>query len=380
MLRVLSVFVCLSVMLTAAATASTQVALANLQVYLPMDGNLNDASGNGHHGTLYDGADGGTAFVSDAIFGQSLDLEITNPAMNTRDAIRSANNDHVIINYGLPDSGTIAMWYKTGAYWHRGDTLWDTDTLQGSEIPVTDPLHNSSDFWECWMWEGDANMTFDARVAEGGAEGIVWGEPGSYIRSGPPAQELNTWYHVTLTWEKLDEQVSGGDPEHLYDAVELKMYLNGDLVNTVSNHPWRDPGDVLFLGGGNPSMNSAGTRFDNCPGTGAWDEVRIYDVCLTETQIGAVMNNADIPGDANCDGKVNGSDVTILAGNWQTLTGASWSMGDFNSDGKVDGSDVTILAGNWQAGVSTSAASVPEPSTIILLLAVMASWFVIRRR
>ena len=75
-----------------------------------------------------------------------------------------------------------------------------------------------------------------------------------------------------------------------------------------------------------------------------------------------------IPGDANKDGKVDGSDVTILAGNWQTLEGATWDMGDFNGDGKVDGSDVTILAGNWQSGVETAAASVPEPSMIILLL------------
>ena len=63
-----------------------------------------------------------------------------------------------------------------------------------------------------------------------------------------------------------------------------------------------------------------------------------------------------IPGDANNDGKVDGSDVTILAGNWQVgvggVGGADWGMGDFNGDGAVDGSDVTILAGNWQAGVT----------------------------
>ena len=86
-----------------------------------------------------------------------------------------------------------------------------------------------------------------------------------------------------------------------------------------------------------------------------------------------------IPGDANNDGKVDGSDVTILAGNWQKGVSdgqtASWSEGDFNGDGKVDGSDVTILAGNWQYGVNATTASVPEPSTmaLLLLLAGMAS-------
>ena len=65
-----------------------------------------------------------------------------------------------------------------------------------------------------------------------------------------------------------------------------------------------------------------------------------------------------IAGDANGDGKVDGSDVTILAGNWQKGVGdgltATWEEGDFNDDGKVDGSDVTILAGNWQYGVTAA--------------------------
>ena len=50
------------------------------------------------------------------------------------------------------------------------------------------------------------------------------------------------------------------------------------------------------------------------------------------------------------------------------LTDATWAMGDFNGDGKVDGSDVTILAGNWQAGVTAAAAAVPEPATLVLIL------------
>ena len=92
----------------------------------------------------------------------------------------------------------------------------------------------------------------------------------------------------------------------------------------------------------------------------------------------------NVAGDANGDGKVDGSDVTILAGNWQKgvsdgLT-ATWAEGDFNGDGKVDGSDVTILAGNWQYGVEAAAAAVPEPSTIILILCGIGAMFAFRRR
>ena len=93
------------------------------------------------------------------------------------------------------------------------------------------------------------------------------------------------------------------------------------------------------------------------------------------------------PGDANGDGRVDGSDVTIVAGNWQVSVlddqTPTWAMGDFNGDGKVDGSDVTILAGNWQYGVTATSAAVPEPNCITLLLASLASslaWVSRRRR
>ena len=100
----------------------------------------------------------------------------------------------------------------------------------------------------------------------------------------------------------------------------------------------------------------------------------------------APVTEEPLPGDANKDGKVDGSDVTILAGNWQAGVGApdpstvTWEMGDFNGDGQVDGSDVTILAGNWQAGVTAATASVPEPSTLLLLVGMTAGLTLLRRK
>ena len=92
------------------------------------------------------------------------------------------------------------------------------------------------------------------------------------------------------------------------------------------------------------------------------------DHCTLLTVLGQPQNEPG-PGDANGDGRVDGSDVTILAGSWQILSGATWEMGDFNGDGKVDGSDVTILAGSWQVGVdATNATTVPEPSMLLILL------------
>jgi hypothetical protein len=59
-----------------------------------------------------------------------------------------------------------------------------------------------------------------------------------------------------------------------------------------------------------------------------------------------------IPGDANKDGVVDVGDLGILAANYGTTTGATWSMGDFNGDGVVDVGDLGILAANY--GTNTS--------------------------
>ena len=84
-----------------------------------------------------------------------------------------------------------------------------------------------------------------------------------------------------------------------------------------------------------------------------------------------------IPGDANGDGMVDVGDLGILAGNYGTLTDATWEMGDFTGDGAVDVGDLGILAGNYGTS-AVSVASVPEPVTLGLLIPGCLVW--LRRR
>jgi autotransporter-associated beta strand protein len=83
-------------------------------------------------------------------------------------------------------------------------------------------------------------------------------------------------------------------------------------------------------------------------------------------------------GDANLDGKVNGTDFAILATNFnQAVTG--WDQGDFNYDGAANGNDFAFIASNFNQGASQSAldafaaangllAEVPEPGMMAILL------------
>ncbi len=49
--------------------------------------------------------------------------------------------------------------------------------------------------------------------------------------------------------------------------------------------------------------------------------------------------------DINCDGIVDGADLTILLGYW----GTDEPIADLNNDGIVDGADLTILLGDWSS-------------------------------
>ena len=68
-------------------------------------------------------------------------------------------------------------------------------------------------------------------------------------------------------------------------------------------------------------------------------------------------------GDANLDGKVNGTDFNILAANFNT-GGDSWDQGDFTYDGKVNGSDFNLLAANFNQGATQSALGVADASAL----------------
>jgi hypothetical protein len=70
-----------------------------------------------------------------------------------------------------------------------------------------------------------------------------------------------------------------------------------------------------------------------------------------------------VPGDANGDGKVDLSDLGILATNWGKTDATGPTQGDFNADANVNLSDLGILATNWGTGVGP----VPEPATMSLL-------------
>jgi hypothetical protein len=101
------------------------------------------------------------------------------------------------------------------------------------------------------------------------------------------------------------------------------------------------------------AINSHSTNYDT------------YDLTNDDT-----VNSADMDvlvkdilktyyGDADLNGSVGVSDLSVLAAYYNTASGASWANGDFDGNGAVGVSDLSILAANYNSG-STSTISWAE--------------------
>ncbi len=90
-----------------------------------------------------------------------------------------------------------------------------------------------------------------------------------------------------------------------------------------------------------------------------------------------VFSAAVRPGDANYDGKIDGTDLIIWQQNYDPLSAHAntWAMGDWNADGKIDGADLALWRANYSPlGYSVLSFSdpiemnaVPEPTTLAFL-------------
>jgi hypothetical protein len=74
-------------------------------------------------------------------------------------------------------------------------------------------------------------------------------------------------------------------------------------------------------------------------------------------------------GDANLDGKVNGTDFNLMSANFNQAVTNGWDEGDFNYDGKVNGTDFNLMSANFNQAVNTSddAVSASDSAQIVLV-------------
>ncbi len=164
----------------------------------------------------------------------------------------------------------------------------------------------------------------------------------------------------------------------------LGINLSGQIVGTSWDYPL--PGDYQY----HAFLYSNGTMEDlnnlvNAPGWTLEEATAINNSgqIVGWANMGALLLTPLEPGDANGDGRVDINDLTIVLSNFGQ-TGMAWSQGCMDGDpsGTVDMNDLTIVLSNYGYGVTAAAGvkAVPEPASLVLLLAALACLLATMRR
>jgi len=149
------------------------------------------------------------------------------------------------------------------------------------------------------------------------------------------------------------------------DLIDLRL-LNTQNMNATDLDILLDNLDTIEGTGADGILYMTPADFDafNTAGGGllaAWDEEPGHHVEFVIPE----------PADLNIDGFVDGLDLSILLGNFDQ-NGIPASGGELSGANPVDGLDLGILLGAWNPPSRSPAATVPEPSTIMLLAGLVA--------
>ena len=227
----------------------TSVSFANptdgLVAYYPLDGNAEDASGNGNNGTVYG-------------------------AMPTTDRFGNPNSAYYFngttdfIDLGKPSSissltqGAIAAWF-------RADTITYPDStgiFSSSSETIPEILLEPRDYSIIGM-----GNIFEVNIRGGGTttNWAIQGLGSTYLNAGQ-------WYHFVF------QQTGSGYELYINGSQEI-ITINIDR-GSVSNTQWFDFLDVdaFFIG----KARISGMDY---PFHGAIDDLRIYDRPLTQAEI-----------------------------------------------------------------------------------------------
>ena len=189
---------------------------------------------------------------------------------------------------------------------------------------------------------------------------IVSASDGSFVQAclGYGKLQFCMWEGGSGSMDNLRMEVNV--VPQLLTAMDYKIVLSDDKTFCF----WRATGDSQWIYAGNADYSLDLANYDTISlighNAGSTYNGGMDSISLTSEVV------VFLPGDANFDGIVDGADAAVLAANWQTQGGATWSTGDFNGDGNVDEIDATLLATNWQTAAGGSS-SVPEPSMLALL-------------
>ena len=349
----------------------------------------------------------GTAFLGGLKGNQNLALPNGAGSGGIAMAI-GANDESTIYGGALSGTGTVAkigsgQWMLAGANEHTGTTivasgevrLANPNALQSSTLMLGAML--GFDFGGSMTWYSGGSVSFgelnDATLGglAGGGQLTLTNDSGSPVALRVGNNDQSTTFSGGLGGLGSLVKVGNGT-QHLngpnsyagLTVVEAGTLEFGPMVAW----PVLDGAGADVQGGtltldyavGSPSLASdvrdalaAGQIFcSTAAGNGAlgWSDV------ATEGKVSIMYT---LSGDANLDHSVNGTDLNAVLSSYNQ-SDMGWTDGDFNYDGSVNGTDLNAVLSNYNQTLPASAAAVPEPGMLALLLVAGLGLAVCRRR
>ncbi|WP_425400122.1 LamG-like jellyroll fold domain-containing protein [Aeoliella sp.] len=207
-------------------------------IYYAMDGDLTNQGTGGAalNGVFHDGPGMAGPQFATTNHGQGLDLS-SNPEATSSTSGNEDVGQYVSVDYTLPDQGTIELRFSSESSYNF-QSLW------------ANSVHSNA--WESWVY---GNQRLAARGNNAANAANL-----DFLLTLVGGIEEN--HHIAFTWER-----SG-------DTMDASLYIDG-VLREVSTENWLAPGSTFYLGGG-PG---------NHLGKGVYDEFRIYDVPLNDSEI-----------------------------------------------------------------------------------------------
>jgi len=209
-------------------------------------GEVTDASGNGHDGRALGAAN--TVDPGKVCYGGDI-------PRNTSSGQFDAVDTGIDVDDDIGDRGTIDFWYKSDRDW-RG----------GGDRMLLDASTTTDDKYFYLMLGDDGRLTFGL---EDTSDRDIRFESSRFDFGA------GEWVHIAITWDM--------------DSDRREIYVNGSVDRTDNRNSSGRLGELgtLYLGDNRSSYHPDGTGNS---ANGVLDEVRIYDVVLTQAQVQVDMN------------------------------------------------------------------------------------------